>query len=88
MIRHAIETGSYLDTRHASDRRSERFISRLEMEYILVNGRHEKRKDQYEEAYEGWSYAIRGETIDKRDLRIVISFEDKMLVITAMEVGK
>lgn len=88
MIRHTVETGNYLDTRHANDRRTERLISRLEMEYVLLHGRHEKRKDQYEEIHQSWNYAIRGKTIDKRDLRVIVSFENKMLVITAMEVGK
>jgi len=87
-VRQAIESGDYLDTRHAQDRRSQREISRLEMESVLKTGRHEKAKDQFHEAYEAWNYAIRGKTIDKRDLRVVVSFEEKMLVITAIEIGK
>lgn len=87
-VRQVVESGDYLDTRHAEERRSQRGISRLEMESVLTTGRHEKAKDQFQEAYEAWNYAIRGRTIDKRDLRVVVSFEEKMLVITAIEIGK
>ena len=55
---------------------------------MLTNGRHEKNKDQYQERYQAWNYAIRGRTVDKRDLRVVVSFdEDNMLVITAVDLG-
>lgn len=84
----AVESGDYLDTRHATDRKSERGISRLEIEYALKSGWHEKRKDKFDETYSSWNYAMRGKTIDKRDLRIAIAFQEKMLIITAMEVGK
>ena len=87
-VRSAVESGDYLDTRHATDRKNMRGISRLEIEYVLKTGWHEKRKDKFDEAYSSWNYAIRGKSIDERDLRIAITFQDKMLIITAMEVGK
>jgi len=87
-VRSAVESGDYLDTRHATDRKNERGISRLEIEYVLKTGWHEKRKDKFDVAYSSWNYAIRGKTIDKRDLRIAITFQDKMLIITAMEVRR
>lgn len=87
-VRSAVESGDYLDTRHATDRKNERGISRLEIEYVLKNGWHEKKKDKFEEGYDSWKYAMRGKTIDKKDLRIIIAFQNKMLIITAMEVGK
>jgi len=86
-VHHAVETGDYLDTRHVTYRKNERGISRLEIEYVLKNGWNEKRKDKFDDAYSSWNYAMRGKTIDKRDLRIVITFQGKMLIITAMEVG-
>ena len=85
-----IETGNYLDTRHALDRRDERSITRLEVIYVLRNGHHEKRKDEFKEEFNVWNYAIRGKTLDKRDLRIAVSFDKatKLLIITAIEIVK
>ena len=39
--------------------------------------------------YNAWNYAIRGRTVDRRDLRVIVSFdEDGMLLITTIEVEK
>ena len=83
-----IRRGNYYDTRHVVSRQAVRNINRMEVLYILKNGRHEKRKDQYQERYKAWNYAIRGRTLDKRELRVVVSFdENNMLIITAIELG-
>ena len=86
-IQSCLESGRYLDTRHASKRRVERVISLPEVLHVLRNGFHEKRKDKYEEIYKAWSYSIRGKTVDNRRLRIVVSFEGEtgMLIITAVD---
>ena len=85
-VRLCIEGGHYVDTRHVTDRQSERNITRLEILYVLRNGRHERRKDRYYENYQTWNYAIRGRTVDKRDLRVIVSFDvNTMLIITAIE---
>ena len=83
---HCIKKGNYFDTRHATDRKTERNISRTEILYVLQHGRHEKSKDRFQERYNAWNYAIRGKTVDKRDLRVIISFdENNMLIITAID---
>lgn len=85
-IRTCLDAGRYLDSRHVSDRQSERKISRPEMLFVLKTGFHEKRKDHYEERFRAWNYAIRGKTADKRELRVIVSFEEKTLVmITAID---
>ena len=87
-VRSSVESGRYFDTRHATDRQAERSISRTEVLYVLEHGRHEKSKDQYQERYRAWNYAIRGRTIDKRDVRVIVSFdENNMLIVTAIELG-
>ena len=87
-VRCSIESGRYFDTRHATDRQTERSISRIEILYVLKLGRHEKSKDQYQERYKAWNYAIRGRTIDRREVRVIVSFdENNMLIITAIELG-
>ena len=72
---------------HAQERQTERNITRNEYEYILVkSGWHEKRKDKYDQDYQAWNYAIRGKTIDERELRIIASFDDDgMLIITVID---
>jgi hypothetical protein len=85
-ITHAVESGRYLDTRHASERQLQRIITRPEVLFILLKGHHEKRKDKFDDAFQAWNYAIRGKTVDKRNLRIIVSFdEDNMLIITAID---
>ena len=87
-VRSCVESGRYFDTRHATHRQSERSIIRTEIMYVLKYGRHEKSKDVYQERYQAWNYAVRGKTIDKRDIRVIISFDaEGMLIITAIEIG-
>lgn len=80
-----LNTGMYKDTSHAIIRKKQRQISLPDVIYVLRYGRHEKIKDKFEPQYQGWSYAVRGYTIDKKDLRIAIAFDDEeMLIITAI----
>ena len=55
-----------------------------------ILGHHEKRKDEFKPEFSAWNYAIRGKTLDKRDLRIAVSFNEstKLLIITAIEIIK
>ena len=88
-IRKCIEEGRYLDTRHVEDRQNERQINRPEILHVLKNGYHEKKKDKFDEFYKSWNYAVRGKTVDRRELRIIVSFnENGMLIITAIELKK
>lgn len=65
-IQLCIESGAYLDTRHAIQRQKERQISRLDILHVLKNGYHEKRKDKFDEQHKAWNYAVRGRNIDRR----------------------
>lgn len=58
--------------------------------YLRYTGFHEKKKDGYDDTYQAWHYAIRGKSLDERDLRVFVSFdkETMMLIITAYEIGK
>lgn len=85
--RGCIELGQYYDTSHATLRKLQRKISLAEILYVLRYGYHEKRKDQYSPEHDDWTYAIRGQTIDERDIRIAVAFdEDDMLIITVIEI--
>ena len=88
-IRNCIDEGRYLDTRHASERKLERQINRPEILYVLKNGHYEKKKDKFEERFGAWNYSIRGKTIDRREIRVIVSFDENgMLIITAIELRK
>lgn len=88
-IKEHIQSGHYLDTRHAIKRQLERKITRPEILYVLKHGYHEKRKDQYDQKFQTWNYAIRGKTLDKKELRIIITFmEDYLLIITTINLSK
>jgi len=86
VIARHLEAGRFLDTRHATDRQSERKITRSEVLFVLRHGFHEKRKDRFDEQFHAWNYAVRGKTMDRKDLRIIVSFDEAgMLIITAIE---
>ncbi len=88
-VKECIKAGRYLDTRHAVTRQRERKITRPEILYVLKSGHHESRKDRFDDHFKAWNYAIRGRTVDRRLLRIVVSFdlELRLLIITAIDLG-
>lgn len=86
IVRRRLAAGHYFDTRHATQRQKERGILRPEVLYVLQRGHHERRKDRYEKRFQAWNYAIRGKTGDKKELRVIVSFDkNNMLVITAID---
>ncbi len=86
-VNECIHSGRYYDTSHAIKRKNERKITVTEVLYVLRNGYHEKRKDEYKPEYDDWTYAIRGLTIDRKDVRIAIAFDEhEMLIITVIEI--
>lgn len=89
VIQACIDEGRYLDTRHVLERQEQRVITRPELLQVLRKGYHEKRKDKFDELYSSWNYSVRGKTVDRRDIRVIVSFdENEMLIITAIEIGK
>jgi len=88
-VRGCVEEGRYLDTCHASERQEQRSITRSEVLQVLKRGYHERKRDRFEELHGSWNYSIRGKTVDGRDIRVIVSFEeDGLVIITAIEVGK
>ena len=88
LVRSHVEHGTYRDTRHAAQRKQERDITLLEILHVLRRGHHEKRKDEFKPQYGDWNYAIRGKTVDQRELRVVVTFvAPGMLVITAIDLN-
>ena len=85
LVQQCIKEGRWYDTRHATDRQSERSISRLEIKQALNRGRHVPSRDRYDAM--GWSYAIEGKTVDNRFLRIIVAFDEETqtLIVTAID---
>ena len=76
------------ETEHAKKRGKERGIIGADFEYVLKTGSHEPSKDKFDEIYKAWNYAIRGKTLDKRELRIIITFDkDGLLLITVIDLN-
>ena len=86
-VKECIDLGRYYDTRHAMQRKAQRSIALPDVLYVLKQGYHEKKKDEFKPEYNSWNYAIRGKTIDSRDIRIAVAFdENNMLIITVIEI--
>lgn len=84
-----MESGRYYDTTHATLRKSQRRINLAHVFYVIRQGYHEKQKDQYHPEHDDWTYSIRGKTVDGRDIRIAVAFdEDDMLIITIIEIAQ
>jgi len=91
LARVCLGKGRYRDTRHGGDRRQEREITLMEIKAVIGSGWHEKARDRYPVEHSAWSYAVRGKTVDKRALRVVVSFEpdengELLLLVTAVDV--
>jgi hypothetical protein len=82
----AVKAGRLLYSVHANARMKERGIIIPEVEYILSRGHHEARKDQFNDEFCAWDYAVRGKTLDGRNLRIVVALVDpNLLVVTTID---
>lgn len=62
-----------------------RKIIETELSYMLKHGYCETSKDQYDQARRNWKYAIRGSTMDGRDLRVIIAFHQHILIVTVID---
>lgn len=83
-VKEHVHKGSYVLVGHAILRKEERHIHLPHILQVLKNGRHEKEKDFFDIKRQAWKYAIRGKTIDGIDLRVIVAFEEKMLIITVI----
>jgi len=94
-VRRLVADGDVRYTVHGFEREAGRGITQPEANHVLMTGWHEKKKDQYDPAYEDthpWAYAIRGKTLDDRPLRIVVTFEEDdsgelLLVVTLIDLS-
>ena len=94
MIAKKITHANYLFVQHAKERLKARQITDIEVLDILENkkGRRRKRnksKDIYTAGYLDWNYCIEGINLEGEKIRIIISFNDAMmLIITIIRIGQ
>ena len=81
-----VQKGTYIITSHALERQNLRQVDLKHVLYVLKNGAHEMEKDLFDIKKQGWKYAIRGKTIDQVNLRIIVAFEEEMIIITVMRI--
>lgn len=87
-IKDCLDSGNYRFTKHALERKEERFVSLPDILEILRNGHHEKTKDSWNEQFKAWDYAIKGKTVDQETCRIIVSFDSNgLLIITVIRLN-
>jgi hypothetical protein len=85
-VRYHLEKGTYIVSAHALQRQNERLVSLEDVLYVLKTGVREEKKDLFDVKRQMWKYAIYGKTKDEIKLRVIISFEEEMILITVMRV--
>ncbi|MFZ4739297.1 MAG: DUF4258 domain-containing protein [Bradymonadia bacterium] len=87
-VREALASGKYRILPHARQRCTERDVAAPDIENALMIGRHVPRRDRYDEPHQSWSYCFDGASVDGDALRVVVSFDDWMLIITVVRLGE
>jgi hypothetical protein len=87
MIIDCLSKGSYRFTRHALEEQKNDNLDLLDVLRVLKTGVHEKDKTILTNKHV-WKYAIRGKTEDLREVRVIIAFENEMIIITVIELKK
>ena len=83
-VAEAVASGNYRILPHARQRCNERDVAAADIECALENGHPVPRRDRYDNLAEDWSYCFEGRTVDEDALRVVVAFEDWMLVVTVV----
>jgi hypothetical protein len=83
----AIASGRYRILPHARQRCDERAVSAADIEHALENGHPVPRRDRYDGPAGDWSYCFEGNTVDEDSVRVVVAFEDWMLVVTVVRLN-
>ena len=88
IIRRHIELRRYRFTKHALDRLQERSLELSDVIHVLNTGSHEKEKTAFSNELQTWNYAIKGKTLEGVNARVVIAFEQNMIIITVVRLSR
>ena len=83
-VAQSVTEGTYVILPHARQRCTERDVAAPDIEEALSKGRYTPRRDRYDEDLCSWSYCFEGRAVDGDRLRVVVAFEDWMLVVTVV----
>lgn len=90
LLEERISQGNYIFLAHAEKRLKDRFITDIDVLDVLENKSNRKRnnsKETYTAGHQDWNYCIEGYDLDGRKIRIIISFDNElMLVITVIHI--
>lgn len=88
LIHQYVESGSFVETVHVRQRQNEREIILPDILHVLMTGYHEQKKDQFDEVWQSWNYAIRGKTKSNNELWVIVAIDEEiaLLIITAFYV--
>jgi Domain of unknown function (DUF4258) len=82
-----IKVGNYLIGSHALERMKERRIDIADIKSVVINGSHIPKRDRKYEVGK-WSYCFEGRNFDdKRDIRVILSIEEKMFIVTVVDIS-
>lgn len=84
-VKKSIATGDYIILPHARIRCTEREVSAADIEYALERGKRIKMRDRFDKVSQRWSYAYEGSSIDGELLRVVITFIQKLAIVTIVK---
>ncbi len=87
-IKKCIQAEDYRFSYHATKRGMERHVSYQDALYVLENGFHEKKKTSFDSRRGTWKYAIRGKNTDNVDMRVIVAFKERMVIITVIKLFK
>lgn len=76
--------GLYRYTAHAEGRKYERMITEEDALYVIENGWRVPIKDDYCDIHQSWKYAFEGKTLQDELLRVIIGFDENMLLIVTV----
>ena len=85
-VKDHVRKGTYVVSAHALERQNERHVSLEDVLYVLKTGVREESKELFDVRRQLWKYAIRGFTVEKMQLRVIVSFVEEMVIITVMRV--
>lgn len=85
----AITHGMYRYTAHAEIRKYERLITEEDALHIIETGWRVPIRDEFCEIHKSWKYAFEGKTLQEELLRVVIGFDEEMLlIVTVINISK
>lgn len=86
-VRDAAASGRYRILPHARQRCDERDVSAVDIAHALAQGHRVRARDRFEQAWRAWSYCFEGKTVDDERLRVIVAFDDWVLIVTVVRLG-